>query len=52
VVSVSVTISPLTAALVGALMLDEPVTLAMLVGLLCVGAGIWLTAARARVPAA
>lgn len=52
VVSVSVTISPLTAALVGALLLDEPVTLAMLVGLLCVGLGIWLTAARPRLPAA
>lgn len=52
VVSVSVTISPLAAALVGALVLDEPVTLAMLLGVGCVGVGIWLTALRPRLPAA
>jgi drug/metabolite transporter (DMT)-like permease len=52
VVAVSVTISPLTAALAGALLLEEAVTLPMLAGLLAVGTGIWLTAARSRLPVA
>lgn len=52
VVAVSVTVSPLTATLVGAVLLEEPVTLPMLAGLVTVAVGIWLTAVRPRVPVA
>ncbi len=52
VVAVSVTISPVTASILAALLLDEPLGLALLLGLVAVAVGIWMTAARPRVPVA
>ena len=41
-VTVFLALSPITAALVGALALDEPLTLGMLAGLACVALGLWV----------
>jgi drug/metabolite transporter (DMT)-like permease len=41
-VAISVTVNPITAALVGALLLDEPITWNLVVGLMAVALGIWI----------
>jgi len=41
-VAVTVTVNPVTASLVGALMLNEPIGWNLVVGIVVVGAGIWL----------
>ncbi len=52
VVAVSVTISPLSASVLASLLLDEPLGLALGLGLCAVAVGIWLASvpARLRVP--
>ena len=41
-VTVFLALSPITAALLGAIFLDEPLTLAMVAGVACVAAGLWV----------
>lgn len=50
VVAVSVTISPVTASVMASLLLGETLGLALAFGLCAVAGGIWLAAARPRVP--
>lgn len=42
-VTVFLSLSPITAALLGALLLSEPLTLWLVAGLVCVVAGLWVT---------
>jgi len=41
-VAISVTVNPITAALVGAVLLDEPIRWNLIVGLMAVALGIWI----------
>ncbi len=41
-VAISVTVNPITAAIVGAVLLDEPIRWNVIVGLVAVFAGIWI----------
>ena len=50
IVALTVTVNPITASIFGALLLGEPIRLSLAVGLLGVGAGIWV-AAGLRLPA-
>jgi drug/metabolite transporter (DMT)-like permease len=45
-VTVFLSLSPVTAALLGALLLGEPLTAAMVAGLACLAAGLWAASAR------
>ena len=45
IVAISVTVNPIAAALVGAMVLDEPIGWPLVVGLAAVFAGIWLATA-------
>jgi drug/metabolite transporter (DMT)-like permease len=47
-VAISVTVNPITAALVGAVLLDEPIRWNLVVGLVTVFAGIWIATAVGR----
>jgi drug/metabolite transporter (DMT)-like permease len=47
-VTVFLALSPLTAALIGALFLGEALTAALGAGLALVGAGLWLTTREGR----
>jgi drug/metabolite transporter (DMT)-like permease len=49
-VTVFLALSPITAALLGALLLDEPVTRLLAAGLVAVALGLWLAHRPARVP--
>lgn len=50
-VAISVTVNPVTAALVGAALLDEPITWNLVVGLMAVALGIWIaTTVSRRIP--
>ncbi len=50
-VAISVTVNPITAALVGAALLDEPIRWNLIVGLVAVFLGIWIaTTVRRREP--
>jgi drug/metabolite transporter (DMT)-like permease len=48
-VSVFLALGPITAAVLGVLLLDEPLTTAAVIGLGCVVAGIWLANWRGRI---
>ncbi len=52
-VAISVTVNPITASLVGAVLLDEPLSLNLIAGIVTVFAGIWIatTAGRCVQPA-
>jgi drug/metabolite transporter (DMT)-like permease len=47
-VAISVTVNPITAALVGAALLDEPITWNLVVGLMAVALGIWIATTAGR----
>jgi drug/metabolite transporter (DMT)-like permease len=47
-VAISVTVNPITAALVGAALLDEPITWNLVVGLMAVAIGIWIATTVGR----
>ncbi|MBX9649323.1 MAG: DMT family transporter, partial [Xanthobacteraceae bacterium] len=47
-VAISVTVNPITAALVGAALLDEPITWNLVVGLIAVALGIWIATTVSR----
>jgi drug/metabolite transporter (DMT)-like permease len=47
-VAISVTVNPITAALVGAMLLDEPITWNLVVGLMAVALGIWIATTVGR----
>ncbi len=47
-VAISVTVNPITAALVGAMLLDEPITWNLVVGLIAVALGIWIATTVGR----
>lgn len=47
-VAISVTVNPITAALVGALLLDEPIRWNLVVGLMAVALGIWIATTVGR----
>ncbi|MGH6862099.1 MAG: DMT family transporter, partial [Phyllobacterium sp.] len=49
-VAISVTVNPISASLVGAIMLAEPIGLNILLGVLAVLLGIWIAAATSRMP--
>ena len=51
VVAVSVTVAPVSATLIAAVLLGEPIGLALVAGLAGVVVGIWLTASAPRTPA-
>ena len=51
-VTIFLSLSPITAAILGAMLLNEPVTLRLAAGVACVIAGLWLgTRARTEEPA-
>jgi drug/metabolite transporter (DMT)-like permease len=47
-VAISVTVNPITAALMGAVLLDEPIRLNLVVGLIAVFIGIWIATTAGR----
>jgi drug/metabolite transporter (DMT)-like permease len=47
-VAISVTVNPITAALVGAVLLDEPIRWNLIVGLVAVFLGIWIATTVSR----
>jgi drug/metabolite transporter (DMT)-like permease len=47
-VAISVTVNPITAALVGAALLDEPIAWNLVVGLIAVALGIWIATTVSR----
>ncbi|KRR19270.1 DMT family transporter [Bradyrhizobium retamae] len=50
-VAISVTVNPITASLVGAALLDEPLRWNLVAGILAVFAGIWIATTSGRSPA-
>ena len=46
----TITVNPIAAALVAALLIGEPVTLYLVLGLIAVGAGIWIATGAGRSP--
>jgi drug/metabolite transporter (DMT)-like permease len=48
-VAISVTVNPVTAAIFGALLLDEPIRWNLVIGVAAVFAGIWIATTRGRV---
>ena len=47
-VAISVTVNPITASLVGATLLDEPLRWNLVVGIVTVFAGIWIATTQSR----
>jgi len=51
-VASTMTVNPIAAGLLGALLLDEPVTINLVIGLIAVAAGLWIATTERKVAAA